>query len=1145
MKTHIETGLLAFAAMAMLIAGCATPLIDQNGKPVCGPDGKAVKVSDTEMKRVEKGIPKVRIAVREALNEEAKKNPNVDKVGLSDAKIAALAGGSLDPESLKVLKAVAHDAAEKHRREVIYPNKAKAIIEKLKPRYEKYMEQKEFEKARELLWNAPTTGVAPVDEIVRAFALEKMRAEVNPLEWALVEKELTSKMAARAKAKKFEQAIAWAQSYRRVRTYSKKLDEKLGAVKDELVRLGVGEESMPPILAATGDLIGLAAKIADMTDVTTNAVKVIPGATHAGTTVDLTEYRKKLEAFRKLLVRFDCTEAAANDIADRFDADVAPLLKPLSKKASKDPDREETTAFLQLGTGALNARIDDLVEELVDDLKRQNEEYLAKLRADAIQAAIDRLKETVEGLVAAGDFAQAREEIWTACSTDDSDWNAKLREVGSDLMLRLVNPANWDAIEAEFEAKTEEAKENASYDEAIAWAESYPDIRTFTEAIDRKLLGVKDELEGLGLAGDKLQAAVDETRKAGAEVARLASHVDTVATKVDDGTEFDLEQYGKLLDEYRETLVRNDCTEEGADRLVASFKEKVEPMIALASAGAENKNLVLGSNAINDRLAKLRASTVDALKSMKYRWVFTDLIARTTAAVAEGRYGDARDIVRDVPLVQDAEWDAKIYATRIGLLNSVVNPNQCAALLEEIDRKAKALFEAKQYEEFREYARNFPFVHDTYQQILDALEQTKAAMVGLTIAEETADAYIDALTARIAEMMEKRPGAYVPENEYDLEELEKAFAALEKGIVAQYYRPEDVAAFCRTLKDEIVALLAKTPDPMTTWEMNALLAARLGEYDSKVDGLVAERDEAAAYAKLLADVDKEVSFDSQIAMAEDAIAKQLGVNAPSAGLKLNALLGEYARVMRLLKLGTKIDSDMATVVLLGGTYLGQGAVVTRSLELGANVNGVSKRDPLARTALLLAIQTGDAAMLRRLSDAGAAAAVSDAAGDTALHYAVRRGNLSVVKAMLAKNPVDATNKARETPLFIAVRRNQAAVAAALVGAKANVAAANAKGETAMDAACLAGSRDVLDVLADAGAKYGPAQLALAAKMDHLAVAQWLVGKGVDVNAPGVMAACVCKSATKRYLVREGGLPAHCKCGCDDDDGDCTCDTARE
>ena len=84
-----------------------------------------------------------------------------------------------------------------------------------------------------------------------------------------------------------------------------------------------------------------------------------------------------------------------------------------------------------------------------------------------------------------------------------------------------------------------------------------------------------------------------------------------------------------------------------------------------------------------------------------------------------------------------------------------------------------------------------------------------------------------------------------------------------------------------------------------------------------------------------------------------------------------------------------------------------------------------------------------------------------------------------------------------------------------------------KGVSVMDAACLAGSRDVLDALADAGAEYGPAQLTIAAAKNRLAVAQWLVGKGVDVNAPGVMEASLCKSDTQRYLVHEGGVLKQC------------------
>ena len=332
------------------------------------------------------------------------------------------------------------------------------------------------------------------------------------------------------------------------------------------------------------------------------------------------------------------------------------------------------------------------------------------------------------------------------------------------------------------------------------------------------------------------------------------------------------------------------------------------------------------------------------------------------------------------------------------------------------------------------------------------------------------------------------------------------------------------------MKAEILALITKAPDPMTTWELNEALRVRLNKYVAQLDGLIKERDaanEAERYAKLLADIDGEVSFDSQIAMAEDAIAKQLGVKCPEAHLRLNALLGEYARTMRLLKLGKKIDAEQATVVLLGGVYLDQAAVVTRALKLGADVNGTSARDPLARTGVLLAIQTGHNSFLKQLADEKAALDPVDANGDTALHYAVRRGNLAVVKAMLAKNGVDKANKAGETALFIAVRRNQASVAAALVAAKADVAAKNAKGQTPMDAACLAGSRDVLDVLADAGAEYGPVQLTIAAAKDRLAVAQWLVGKGVDVNAPGVMHATVGKSDTYRYLLHEGGVFKPC------------------
>ncbi len=257
-----------------------------------------------------------------------------------------------------------------------------------------------------------------------------------------------------------------------------------------------------------------------------------------------------------------------------------------------------------------------------------------------------------------------------------------------------------------------------------------------------------------------------------------------------------------------------------------------------------------------------------------------------------------------------------------------------------------------------------------------------------------------------------------------------------------------------------------TAEPMTTWELNEALRARLARHCKEIEKLIAARDAAkaaAAYAQQLADLDAEVSFDSQVTMAEIAITRQLGASGPEADQNVNALLGEYARTMRLLKLEKKVTPDQATTMLLGGTYLDQPAVVSKALELGAEVNGVSDRDPLRRTALLLAIQTGHTSLLKQLAAANAEFTVADAEGDTALHYAVRSGNLSVIKAMLAKNDVNKTNKAGETALFIAVRRNQKPLVSALIMANADVKLSNANSLTAMDAACIAGSRDVLDL----------------------------------------------------------------------------------
>lgn len=128
-----------------------------------------------------------------------------------------------------------------------------------------------------------------------------------------------------------------------------------------------------------------------------------------------------------------------------------------------------------------------------------------------------------------------------------------------------------------------------------------------------------------------------------------------------------------------------------------------------------------------------------------------------------------------------------------------------------------------------------------------------------------------------------------------------------------------------------------------------------------------------------------------------------------------------------------------------------------------------------------------------------------------------------MRLTLAFAGANATDKAGRTALFIAAERNQPALVAWLIGHGADAKAAAADGAGLLEAASAAGARDVLDPLLAAGAPLdADACLRLAAANDRLGVAQWLVARGADVNAPGVMDAA--KGDTRAYLIGQGGVP---------------------
>jgi hypothetical protein len=69
---------------------------------------------------------------------------------------------------------------------------------------------------------------------------------------------------------------------------------------------------------------------------------------------------------------------------------------------------------------------------------------------------------------------------------------------------------------------------------------------------------------------------------------------------------------------------------------------------------------------------------------------------------------------------------------------------------------------------------------------------------------------------------------------------------------------------------------------------------------------------------------------------------------------------------------------------------------------------------------------------------------------------------------------------------------------------------------------------VLSPLFAAGAEFNTSHLVEAAAANRIAIAQWLVEHGADVNADGVMAAAFGSpddedTVTYKYLIREGGV----------------------
>ena len=1197
--------LMIGASGALLFAvgmGCSSTtvtykVVDEKGleQEVVARDssGSPIKVESSSADKIDKIVPRLRNLIETNLKNKAEEGKFFSKYNIpSDGQIKSLVSFPLTESDMASIRQLAEAMTREGEKKIVWPIWVSAIKAKVMPVAEKFLSAGDFANAREIIWRASTTGVTHVDEGVRKFGYEFLNTKVNPKQWKLIEKDMRDKALDFAKKSAYDDGIVWLKTVPRIREYSTVLDNRLVNVKSELVKLSVEAKDVQPIVEKTKEMMRIAAKIYDEADKTTNTVSGV------ATNADLEAYDAKIKEYRDALVRYNCTESNADKIVSAFKKDVQPLLDPLYMT-----DSTEHT-FLYLGTAAVNKRINAYAERLTKWLERKptlEEDVAALIASGKFDEARKLLKEDIEAvtiapsvkttrnikgatpaltaldlvferemlrykvekLTRAEKFVEARELIWaTIYPATNTLLSAYLRPIGQELMQTSVNPANWNYVENSISNKVAAFVKEGVYTNAVAWLEKYPLIKVYAGEVDAKLGAVASEAVKLGVDGKSVSPSVDSNEEKTAEADNIVDRTDEIKERAIPGRKVKLDRFEELLAEYRAVLLKNDCTTNNADMLVAEFREAMAPHFKSLSEGTVEQVLHLGCNGLNERIKALVASKTEEVKRLEaeakakaeelaryeeeMQGRIDDLVKRVIALVKEERFTEAREVIRDVELVKNAKWDAKMYVARIGLLNSIVNPRQCEKLSVEITQKVKSYLDTKDYEGLKAFAESYPYVRDTYQHILNALEQIKSAMLEMPIREPKTVAYIEELTTRLNAIMEKRAGAldYV----HDFTALEKALQELQQSYIEQHYSETSATSVCDCIRGEVKAMLGKEFEPLTTWEMNERLRTLLASSTNGLDELIALQkaqkaiEEAArAYAELLAEIDAEVSYDAQIAMAEDAISKQLGVKCPCAYLEMNAVLGNYARILRLMKRGEVISTDDATTLLVGATYLGQTVMFKRALELKANVNAPASRDPRGRPALLVAIEKGHTEFLRLIHEAKGLQTVTDANGNTALHYAMKNGNLAVARVLAKAVDVAAVNKKGETALFTAVRRNQAKPVEFLINLikaedaaktaaarKAFVSLKNLAGEDAFTVACRADVHMVLSPLFAAGAEFNTSHLVEAASANRIAIAQWLVEHGADVNAEGVMAAAFGSpddedTVTYKYLIREGGV----------------------
>ena len=286
-----------------------------------------------------------------------------------------------------------------------------------------------------------------------------------------------------------------------------------------------------------------------------------------------------------------------------------------------------------------------------------------------------------------------------------------------------------------------------------------------------------------------------------------------------------------------------------------------------------------------------------------------------------------------------------------------------------------------------------------------------------------------------------------------------------------------------------------------------------------------------------------IDFVSEAAWAERVFATDSGEKYDAIGATIKAdeyatiMRSEYARVLRFLAAGGSVTNlEDRFEIFIGAICVGRPHVAAWALTTNMNINAVSRFDDDKRTALMWALSGNDEETIRFIWKLHPSVSAKNSRGQTALHYAVRRGSMHNVSMLVMTDPslVSRIDGHGMTPLYDAIAFGRIDIGRYLLKKGSSLTVKrNPDGFTPFAYSCARSQMDFIGLFESCGAKPTAEDFAVAVQYGNLEVVKWFVEKRFfSVNDPIITrlenAGKIGSSDVKDYLHRRGMMTSIAK-----------------